>query len=197
MPILMGRISFMPHERLSDIDIPITHPGFYQRKFAKCMAGIWIKSSFIPASLPPRMIPSGPVFGQRNWPLWERGVLKCSPESSDIGIDLSVLRNGSEKTILVGQEKGIDMRLALDVIRCGRDELFDVALIFSQDQDLSKVAVEIRRIAARQKRWIKIASAFPLSPASVNKRGINRTDWIKIDKALYDSCVDPGDYRPE
>lgn len=107
------------------------------------------------------------------------------------------LEDGSEKTILVGQEKGIDIRLALDVIRCGRDELFDVALIFSQDQDLSEVAVEIRRIAARQKRWIKIASAFPLSPASVNKRGINRTDWIKIDKALYDSCVDPGDYRPE
>jgi hypothetical protein len=107
------------------------------------------------------------------------------------------LEDGSEKTILVGQEKGIDIRLALDVIRCGWDELFDVALIFSQDQDLSEVAVEIRRIAARQKRWIKIASAFPLSPASVNKRGIHRTDWIKIDKALYDSCVDPADYRPE
>lgn len=106
------------------------------------------------------------------------------------------LEDGTEKTIVVGQEKGIDIRIALDVIRFAWDDLFDVALVFSQDQDLSEVAQEIRRIAVRQGRWIKIASAFPFSPACGNKRGIDKTDWIKIDRTLYDSCLDPTDYRP-
>lgn len=107
------------------------------------------------------------------------------------------LDDGTEKTVLVGQEKGIDIRIALDVIRFAWDKLFDVALIFSQDQDLSEVAQEIRRIAVRQGRWIKIASAFPFSPICGNKRGIDKTDWIRIERTLYDSCLDPTDYRPK
>jgi hypothetical protein len=47
-----------------------------------------------------------------------------------------------------------------------------------------------------QNRWIKIACAFPISPTCVNTRGINRTDWIRIDRATYDACLDPRDYRP-
>ena len=41
------------------------------------------------------------------------------------------LPDGSTTTILVGQEKGIDIRLALDVVRLGRENRYDVALIFS------------------------------------------------------------------
>ena len=71
-----------------------------------------------------------------------------------------------------------------------------VALVFSQDQDLTEVAEEIRLIASRQGRWIKMACAFPVSPTSRNTRGVDRTDWIQIDRATYDSCLDPNDYRP-
>ena len=74
---------------------------------------------------------------------------------------------------------------------------FDVALIFSQDQDLSELASLIRLVAGFQKRWIKIASAFPDSAAAANRRAINRTDWFPIDKATYDACIDPRDYRPK
>ncbi|MCK4392611.1 hypothetical protein KAX17_06860 [Candidatus Bipolaricaulota bacterium] len=28
-----------------------------------------------------------------------------------------------------------------------------------------------------------------------NPRGINKTDWIRIDRAIYDACLDPHDYR--
>jgi len=98
-------------------------------------------------------------------------------------------------TSLVGHEKGIDVRIALDVIRLAHEKLYDVAAIFSQDQDLSEVADEVRRISAEQTRWIKIASAFPMSPTYKNNRGINKTDWVKIDRQTYDSCIDPNDYR--
>jgi hypothetical protein len=78
-----------------------------------------------------------------------------------------------------------------------REEHYDVALIFSQDQDLSEVADEVKEISIQQRRWIKVACAFPVSPAYSNTRGINRTDWIPIDRALYDSCLDLNDYRPK
>ena len=108
-----------------------------------------------------------------------------------------VLPDGTASTILVGQEKGIDVRLALDVISLAWQGDYDVACIFSQDQDLSEVADEIRGISRIASRWLHIASAFPFSPVSRNKRGINSTDWIKLDRTIYDICIDPRDYRPK
>lgn len=107
------------------------------------------------------------------------------------------LQDGTETTALVRREKGIDVRLALDVVRNARIRAFDVALILSQDQDLSEVADEVRRISIDQNRWIKTACAFPSSPTSRDRRGINGTDWIRIERTLYDSCLDPNDYRPK
>jgi len=105
------------------------------------------------------------------------------------------LPDGSQASFLAGEEKGIDVRIALDVIRLAHREEFDVALVFSQDQDLSEVAEEIRVIAREQGRWIKIACAYPLSPTTRNRRGIQKSDWIPIDKATYDVCLDRRDYR--
>jgi len=63
--------------------------------------------------------------------------------------------------------------------------------------DKSAKSGPTRKIASSQSRWLKIASAFPISPTSRNTRGINKTDWIKIDRRLYDSCLDANDYRPK
>jgi uncharacterized LabA/DUF88 family protein len=107
------------------------------------------------------------------------------------------LPDGTTCTALVGVEKGIDVRIALDVLRFSLDRVYEVALIFSQDQDLTEATEEVKRVAQQQGRWIKIACAFPLSPTSRNRRGINNTDWIKISRQEYDSCLDPNDYRPK
>lgn len=104
---------------------------------------------------------------------------------------------GGTTTVLVGSEKGIDVRLALDVVATARDNTCDVALIFSQDQDLSEVADEVRAISIQQNRWIKLACAFPSSPTYANTRGINKTEWVRITRATYDACLDPRDYRPK
>ena len=105
------------------------------------------------------------------------------------------LPNGTKHSFLSGEEKGVDVRIALDVMRLARHGRYDVALVFSQDQDLSEVAEEIRMIAGEQNRWIKMASAFPFSPTSQNRRGIDKTDWIRIDRTTYDACLDRRDYR--
>jgi uncharacterized LabA/DUF88 family protein len=105
------------------------------------------------------------------------------------------LPDGSEHTFMAAEEKGIDVRIAIDVIRMAHHRQYDVALIFSQDQDLSEVADEVRVISREQDRWIKMVSAFPESPVVAKQRGINKTDWIRIERATYDQCLDPVDYR--
>ena len=102
-----------------------------------------------------------------------------------------------QHTFLTGEEKGIDVRIALDVIGLANRSEYDVAIIFSQDQDLSEVADEIRLISRQQNRWIKVSCAYPLSPTTQNRRGINGTDWIHIDRVTYDRCIDTKDYRPK
>ena len=107
------------------------------------------------------------------------------------------LPDGTEITVLVGREKGVDVRLALDIVRLASRQEYDIALVFSQDQDLSEVADEIRLLSREQDRWLKIACAFPVSPVVPKPRGINGTDWIKIDRAAYDAFLDARDYRPK
>ena len=105
------------------------------------------------------------------------------------------LPDGSDHTFLVGQEKGVDMRMGLDIVGAAIANVCDVALVFTQDQDFTEVADDVRLIAQSQRRWFRIASAFPYSPTTKNRRGIDRTDWIQIDRATYDACLDPRDYR--
>jgi hypothetical protein len=104
------------------------------------------------------------------------------------------LPGGGKFPVLRREEKGIDVRIALDVVRMAHRHELDVALIFSQDQDLAEVAREIRTIAQEQNRWLKIASAFPEGPGLRVQRGIDRTDWIRIDRATYDACLDRRRY---
>ena len=105
--------------------------------------------------------------------------------------------DGSIHELPVEREKGIDLRLGLDVVRMARNAELDVAIIFSQDQDLGEVAREVRDIARSTRRWLKIVSAFPVRPNATARRGIDRTDWFRMDRKFYDACLDPRDYRPD
>lgn len=104
------------------------------------------------------------------------------------------IKAGASLVQLVGEEKGIDVRMAIDLIRMAHRNRYDVAVVFSQDQDLSEVANEIQQISREQRRWLRMASAYPVGGRATNTRGIDKTDWIPIDRASYDSCIDPYDY---
>lgn len=107
------------------------------------------------------------------------------------------LPDGSQHSFLDGDEKSIDVRIAIDMIRLAHRNEYDVAIVFSQDQDLSEASDEVKAISTEQNRWIKCHSAFPISPTVPKARGIERTDWFRIDKGLYDACIDTRDYRPK
>ena len=104
------------------------------------------------------------------------------------------LPDGSVLELPVHREKGIDLRLGLDVVRMARNADLDVAILFSQDQDLAEVAREVRDIS--RTTGIKIVSAFPYGPNATSTRGIDRTDWFRMTRTFYDACLDPRDYRP-
>lgn len=103
---------------------------------------------------------------------------------------------GNSTIVKTPQEKGIDVRLALDVVSTARKRQWSVAVIYSQDQDLCEVVEEVREIAKEQDRWIKICCAFPYGPNATSRRGIDRTDWFRMDQAFYDQYLDRADYRP-
>lgn len=100
------------------------------------------------------------------------------------------------ESVFTAHEKGIDVRLALDVVKYARLKNYDVAVIYSQDQDIQEVVSEVREIAKEQGRDIPICCAFPFGPNASTKRGIDNTQWFKIDETTYNSCIDPYDYRP-
>jgi len=106
------------------------------------------------------------------------------------------LPDGTMYEVDTAQEKGVDVRLAVDVMRLAIAKQYDVAVIFSQDQDLVEVAEEIRHISMNDGRWLKVVSAFPSGSKASFKRGIDKTDWFKMDETFYNQCIDPHDYRP-
>jgi uncharacterized LabA/DUF88 family protein len=90
-------------------------------------------------------------------------------------------------------EKGIDLRLGLDLVNFTLAKSFDVAIIFSQDSDISEAVEDSVRLANSQRRVIEIESAFPVDGIAT-QHGIHRTVYRTFDKALYDQCIDATNY---
>ena len=93
-----------------------------------------------------------------------------------------------------GNEKGVDVSLAVDLVHATHERSFDVAIIVSQDSDFVPAINRVKDIAGKQGRTVILESAFPSSNKRRENRGINGTKWTPISKALYDSCFDPKDY---
>ncbi|WP_061926285.1 NYN domain-containing protein [Altererythrobacter epoxidivorans] len=104
--------------------------------------------------------------------------------------------DGDVEFMVQAEEKGIDIRIALDLVRMARRDELTAAIIYSQDQDLNEVVSEIEAISEIKGIEIKLACAFPTSPQSDFDRGVMNTQWLRFDKQLYDRCIDDRDYFP-
>ena len=122
-------------------------------------------------------------------------------KASGVRVEARTLKYGQGPAILpdgcvvpnatVPREKGIDLRLGLDVLRLARHDEFDAALIFSQDGALAEVVREIDSLRKEMKRWIVVDCAYPIGGYR-----IPGTQPLEFDKNLYDSCLDHTDYFP-
>ena len=95
-----------------------------------------------------------------------------------------------------GQEKGVDVSLALDLVQATYKQRYEVAIIVSQDSDFAPAVILAKEIANEQGRELVFESAFPFAPG-MNPQGVDGTTWVRIDKNTYDACFDPRDYRPK
>ena len=96
--------------------------------------------------------------------------------------------------VTVPEEKGIDVWIAVDLISLAYDNKYDSAIIFSQDQDLCPAVDEVKKIAVKQSRWIKLVSAYPLSDRVDFRMGIKNTDYEPIYESTFRTCLDSFDY---
>ena len=71
-----------------------------------------------------------------------------------------------------GQEKGVDVSLALDLVRATYEQRYEVAIIVSQDSDFGPAVSLAREIAQSQNRPLLFESAFPFNPG-MNPRGVS------------------------
>ncbi|MBI4574269.1 MAG: NYN domain-containing protein [candidate division NC10 bacterium] len=94
-----------------------------------------------------------------------------------------------------GQEKGVDVSMAIDLVNLTYEQRYEVAILVSQDWDFGPAVKLAKRIARDQSRLLAFESAFPYEPGRSAPRGIPGTKWVPIDKRLYDGCHDPTDYR--
>lgn len=104
--------------------------------------------------------------------------------------------DGTAHTARVPQEKGVDIRIALDLLRLTTQKAYDTAIIVSQDQDFSEVAGDVKAIAREQGRRIRLVSAYPSGGEHLNKRGINGMDWLPITWDTYRKCLDAISHLP-
>jgi len=99
------------------------------------------------------------------------------------------LPGGGTVTRRVSLHHGLSVRLALDAIRIQSAGGQDIALFLSQEADLAELADELRAIAEDQGRAVRVASAYPFATAAAGARGVPRTEHLRMERALYESCV--------
>jgi len=93
------------------------------------------------------------------------------------------------------QEKGIDVKISVDLIQLTYEKRYEAAVIVSQDRDFEPAIKLAKEIAKDQHRQLVFESHFIVGPGSHSDRGIPGTYWKPIDKVTYDACLDPQDYR--
>jgi len=92
-------------------------------------------------------------------------------------------------------EKGIDVRIAVDMLRFFREGQYDVGVIFSRGKDLAEVVDEIKRLAESAKSSVTLASVFPSKTGTGS--GVPNCLQIPLIQTDYDACRDLKDYFPK
>ncbi len=82
-----------------------------------------------------------------------------------------------------GQEKGVDVSLALDLVQAAQEDRQEAAMIVSQDADFGPVVFLAKNIDRFQDRQLVFESAFPVGAGTPRgrQRAVPGTRWMQID----------------
>lgn len=68
-----------------------------------------------------------------------------------------------------GREKGVDVRIAIDLLRLAQKGLHDVAIVLSEDSDLNEAIRGVYELRDYE-RWIAVENALPTGQRGVFDR---------------------------
>ena len=94
------------------------------------------------------------------------------------------------------REKGIDLRIGLDMLRLARHREYDVAVLVSEDADLNQVVTELLALRQELGIWLAAENVYAFSAASGLPSiwlGSCRRRLV-IDEAIFARIRDDTDY---
>lgn len=116
-------------------------------------------------------------------------------ELPDPRASLGQVRAGELVAAEVGAEKGIDVAVALDLVRYAREGRFDVAVLVSRDRDLHGAVEEVHAIGREKREVLQVEVAF-LTPLDrgpfATSPPFNRVNWIT--RPMFQECIDLTNY---
>jgi uncharacterized LabA/DUF88 family protein len=90
-----------------------------------------------------------------------------------------------------GREKGVDVRVALDLTRLGTKGLYDVAIIVSEDSDLDEAARDVYALRDEE-RWIAVENALPWAPHAKPRWLPSVRRHRRITAEIFERARDPA-----
>ena len=127
------------------------HPNYDPLKLADavCADRAWVNHGvrFYTGVPSAARSPMWHVYWSRRLTAMRRAGVVVTSRTLRYRVERVRLPDGTVHEIPVEREKGVDLRLGLDVVRMARNGELDVAIVFSQDQDLAEVAREVRDIS--------------------------------------------------
>lgn len=115
----------------------------------------------------------------------------------------SVLRYHEEDGAVRPREKGVDVRIALDILHAGLKDTFEVIIVASHDQDLAEAVADAQAAMRERKMKVDFYSAFPsietrekVSWGGKHAFPIKGCQKLQITEAIYFACIDPRNHFP-
>lgn len=99
------------------------------------------------------------------------------------------------KVIREAREKGVDLRIGLDMLRMARHNEYDVALLVTMDTDMKQVVDELRRLSQELRRHISVENVVIWNEGNLEYprvRGCTR--YHVIDQDVFHRIQDLTDY---
>ncbi len=87
-----------------------------------------------------------------------------------------------------GREKGVDVRIAIDLLRLGQKGLYDVAIVVSEDSDLNEAIRDVYELRDHE-RWVAVENALPWSKNS-HAKWLAANRKRRIDQAMFNQVED-------
>ncbi len=101
------------------------------------------------------------------------------------------LPDGTTHDVPAQREKKTDLRIGLDMVRMARNDALDVAVIFSQDQDLAELAQEVHTNRIDLQCQISTKTRLLLYPDIKPKPGGEQLQPNKISSFFMEFCPFP------